>query len=257
LGCITDRILWYGKSEQPYYDAEIEREELSKAAEGEFSLLELANGDIVNWKGNEHRFGRRFKLDDATWKGSNPKKKFIWRGATPSPKREWIYDFAGMEAALASGELYLRDPSKGAARCRKRYLDENKGIYLQDIWTNVGRVKGGSEYPTQKPKRLLERIVRIASRPNGLVGDFFAGSGTTIIAAEQNGRRWIGRDLSRFAIHVTRKRLLDTEDCKPFEILNLGKYERQYWQGMTFGEKGTHISEQALYAMVRTKIRRR
>jgi hypothetical protein len=65
--------------------------------------------------------------------------------------------------------------------------------------------------------------------------------------AEKLGRRWIGCDLSRFAIHVTRKRLLEIEGCRPFEILNLGKYERQYWQGVTFGEQGTHITEQALY----------
>ena len=62
--------------------------------------------------------------------------------------------------------------------------------------------------------------------------------------AEKLGRRWIGCDLGRWGIHVTRKRLLGIEDCKPFEILNLGKYERQYWQGATFSEQG---SEQTLY----------
>ncbi|MFQ5852477.1 MAG: site-specific DNA-methyltransferase, partial [Candidatus Binatia bacterium] len=250
LGCITDRILWYGKGEQPYYDAEIERENLSESAEAEFSLLELPDGKVVNWKGNQHLQGRRFKLDDATWKGSNPLKRFAWRGGMPSPKREWMYDFKGMEDALAAGELYLRDPSKGAARCRKRYLDENKGIYLQDIWNNVGRMKGGSDYPTQKPERLLERIVRIASPAGGLVGDFFAGSGTTFVAAEINGRRWIGCDLSRWAIHVTRKRLLGIEGCKPFEVLNLGKYERKYWQGITFGESKKDGQQLAIFQYI-------
>lgn len=250
LGCITDRILWYGKSEEPHYDAEIEREDLSESAEAEFSLLELPTGEAVNWKGNEHLPGRRFKLDDATWKGSNPAKRFAWRGCMPSPKREWMYDTAGMEAALAAGELYLRDPSRGAARCRKRYLDENRGIYLQDIWTNVGRMKGGSDYPTQKPERLLERIVRIASPAGGLVGDFFAGSGTTLAAAEQNNRRWIGCDLSRWAIHVTRKRLLGIEGCKSFEVLNLGKYERKYWQGVTFGDKKKDDQQLAIFQYI-------
>ena len=248
LGVITDRILWYGRGDRPFYNFEIEREELSTAAEAEFSLLELKDGTVVNWKGNETREGRRFKLDDATWKGTNPAKKFIWRGAKPSPKREWMYDKAGMDSALAKGELYLRNPNKGAARCRKRYLDENKGLLLQDLWTEVGRVKGGSDYPTQKPDRLLERIVRIASKEGALVADFFAGSGTTLIAAENLNRRWIGCDLGRWAVHVTRKRLLSTENCKPFEVLNLGKYERQYWQVVTFGEpKDKYIAEQALY----------
>jgi DNA modification methylase len=234
LGVITDRILWYGRSKKPYYDSDIEREELSESAEKEFSLLELPDGTVVNWKGNEHKKGRRFKLDDATWKGSNASKRFAWRGATPSPKREWIYDKKGMDEALERGELYLRDPQKGAARCRKRYLDENKGIYLQDLWDGVGRMKGGSDYPTQKPERLLERIISIASRPGGLVADFFSGSGTTLVVAEQLGRRWIGSDLSRWGIHVARKRLLELEECHPFEVLNLGRYERQYWQTTTF-----------------------
>lgn len=248
LGIITDRILWYGKGDKPYYDYEVERDDLSDAAEAEFSLLKLRDGSVVNWKGNENKPGRRFKLDDATWKGTNPDKKFVWRGATPSPKREWMYNKEGMENALASGELYLRDPKKGAARCRVRYLDENKGLLLQDLWTEVGRVKGGSDYPTQKPERLLDRIVKIGSPKGALVCDFFAGSGTTLVAAENAERRWIGCDLSRWAVHVTRKRLLGIENCKPFEVLNLGKYERQYWQGVTFGRgKDAPLTEQALY----------
>jgi hypothetical protein len=69
------------------------------------------------------------------------------------------------------------------------------------------------------------------------VADLFLGSGTTCAVAEKLGRRWIGCDLGRFAIHTTRKRLLDIPDCKPFEILNLGKYERKYWQGVNFGDE--------------------
>ena len=99
-------------------------------------------------------------------------------------------------------------------------------------------------YPTQKPEALLDRIIAAHSFPGNLVADFFCGSGTTLAVAEKLGRRWIGCDLGRWGIHVTRKRLLGIEDCKPFEILNLGKYERQYWQGATFSEQG---SEQTLY----------
>jgi adenine-specific DNA-methyltransferase len=102
-------------------------------------------------------------------------------------------------------------------------------------------------FPTQKPEAMLRRILEAATQQGALVADFFCGSGTTLAVAEKLGRRWIGCDLGRFAIHTTRKRLLDIEGCKPFEILNLGKYERQYWQGVTFGEQGKHITEQALY----------
>jgi hypothetical protein len=101
--------------------------------------------------------------------------------------------------------------------------------------------------------------------PNGLVLDAFCGSGTTLVVAEglrivrgekgekslglaEHRRRWIGCDMGRFATHTARKRLLEIEHCRPFEVLNLGRYERQYWQGVTFGEaKGKVLAEQALY----------
>ncbi len=92
-------------------------------------------------------------------------------------------------------------------------------------------------YDTQKPVDLIERALALASKPGDLVLDCFAGSGSTLVAAERNDRRWIGCDLGRFAIHTTRKRLLETPDCKPFEVLNLGQYERKYWQGVSFGDE--------------------
>ena len=85
-------------------------------------------------------------------------------------------------------------------------------------------------FETQKPETLLEIFVKGSSKQGDLVADFFCGSGTTGAVAEKLGRRWIMADLSKFAIQVTRKRLLDISDCKPFEILDLGKYERQYWR---------------------------
>jgi adenine-specific DNA-methyltransferase len=118
---------------------------------------------------------------------------------------------------------------------------------LSNVWMDVMTRGSETGYATEKHEGLLSRIVKWLTPAGGLVADFFCGSGTTSAVAEKLGRRWIGCDLGRFAIHTTRKRLLDIEGCKPFEILNLGKYERQYWQGMTFGEQGTHVTEQALY----------
>lgn len=103
-------------------------------------------------------------------------------------------------------------------------------------------------YETQKPVDLIERILDLASDPGDLVLDCFCGSGSSLVAAERNGRRWIGCDLGRFAIHTTRKRLLDTPDCKPFEVLNLGQYERKYWQGVTFGGKQPATPDRAAVA---------
>ncbi len=95
-------------------------------------------------------------------------------------------------------------------------------------------------YATQKPETIATRIISSASSKGDLVADFFCGSGTTMAVAEKLGRKWIGCDLGRFAIHTTRKRLIGVQrelkaQDKPyrsFEILNLGKYERQYFVGI-------------------------
>ncbi|MDE1894770.1 MAG: site-specific DNA-methyltransferase [Xanthomonadaceae bacterium] len=90
-------------------------------------------------------------------------------------------------------------------------------------------------YRTQKPAALVERIMRASSVEGDLVADFFVGSGTTAAVAEKLGRKWIATDLGKFAIHTTRKRLIGVQrelkaadkDFRAFEVLNLGRYERQ------------------------------
>lgn len=110
------------------------------------------------------------------------------------------------------------------------------GKPMDDVWVNLPSIQimsfsqEKSGYPTQKNTNLIRRIVESSSDPGDLVADFFCGAGSTLVAAEELGRRWIGCDLGRFAIHTTRKRLLDVPDCKPFRIENLGAYERQRWQ---------------------------
>jgi len=119
----------------------------------------------------------------------------------------------------------------------RHYLGEGTlpvDYWLIDVINQASYERLG--FPTQKPEKLLERIILASSNEGDIVADFFCGAGTTGSVAEKLGRRWIMADLSRFAIQVTRKRLLDIPDCKPFEILNLGKYERQYWQAHVNGE---------------------
>jgi site-specific DNA-methyltransferase (adenine-specific)/adenine-specific DNA-methyltransferase len=106
-------------------------------------------------------------------------------------------------------------------------------------WSDIKALYGPSReilsYPTQKPEALLERIIRTSSNEGDLVADFFIGSGTTAAVAEKLGRKWIATDLGKFGIHTTRKRLIGVQrqqqkEGKPFrafEVLNLGRYERQ------------------------------
>jgi hypothetical protein len=92
----------------------------------------------------------------------------------------------------------------------------------------------GKRHPTQKPLALLQKLVEGLCPKDGVVADLFCGSGTTLKAAELLQRRWLGCDLSRFAIHTTRKRLLNVPKVRPFVVQNLGKYERQAWMKAEF-----------------------
>jgi SAM-dependent methyltransferase len=117
-----------------------------------------------------------------------------------------------------------------------------EGEALGDIWADILPINSQAHenlrYDTQKPEALPERIIKASSNEGDLVADFFCGSGTTLAVAEKLGRRWIGVDLGRYAIHVTRKRLIQVqrelhEAGKPyrsFDVYNLGRYERQWWQ---------------------------
>jgi DNA modification methylase len=114
---------------------------------------------------------------------------------------------------------------------------------IGDVWTIPIINPVASErlnYPTQKPEKLIERVLISGTNEGDLVADFFCGSGTTAAVAEKLGRKWIVSDLGKFGIHTTRKRLIgvqrelktDGKDYRAFEILNLGKYERQHYIGV-------------------------
>ena len=125
------------------------------------------------------------------------------------------------------------------------YVDDpNKGTLASDVWDDFPSYQpkpiDNTKYPTQKPNELLERIIGSGTREGDLVADFFCGSGTTAVVAEKLGRKWIATDLGKFAIHTTRKRLIGVQrqlkaagkDYRAFEVLNLGKYERQHYIGV-------------------------
>ncbi len=140
------------------------------------------------------------------------------------------------------GREYVLSDAGGGQRVR-RYLDDAmaEGVVIDDVW-DVDKLNNSAKeatgYDTQKPEALLERIIKASSNEGDLVADFFCGSGTTLAVAEKLGRRWIGVDLGRYAIHTTRKRLIQVQrdlhaQGKPyrsFDVYNLGRYERQWWQ---------------------------
>jgi adenine-specific DNA-methyltransferase len=141
-----------------------------------------------------------------------------------------------------SSEGRVRLPDRPGTKPRiKHYLKEGKGVLVGSLWTDITPIKllpeENTGYDYQKPEALARRVIEASSNEGDLIADFFCGSGTTLVAAENLKRRWIGCDLSRFAIHTTRKRLLKNPNCLPFDIKNLGSYERQHWQANT--DEGT------------------
>jgi DNA modification methylase len=110
-------------------------------------------------------------------------------------------------------------------------VDVERGTPITDWWTDIKVPTGPMNqekvgYPTQKPEKLLERIILASSNEGSLIADFFPGSGTTLAVAEKLNRRWIGSDFSKVAIQIIRNRLVN-QDAKPFLIENIGNYQRQ------------------------------
>jgi len=226
----------------------------------------------------------RLILDDIFGK-ENFRNEIVWCYTGPartlldfSDKHDLILRYSKSEERTFNADLIKISYSKsflerrkytegtgGIYAGRKRELDNlsefEKGKIPEDWWNDIP--SGGqisiSElvgFPTQKPEALLERIIKASSNENDLVADFFCGSGTTCAVAEKLGRKWIGADLSRFSIHITRKRIIDAQralkkENKPyraFEILNLGKYERKYFIGIN-----TNLSEEEQQKQLKEK----
>jgi DNA modification methylase len=140
-----------------------------------------------------------------------------------------------------NGEFVWADGRNTVKRYLKDVLVEGRAV--DDVWNIRALTTSSSErlgYDTQKPESLIKRVIKASSNEGDLVADFFAGSGTTAAVAEKLGRKWIVTDLGKFAIHTTRKRMIgvqrqlkkDKKDWRAFEILNLGKYERQHYIGV-------------------------
>lgn len=192
-----------------------------------------------------NRHGQRYfnrRHDQILYYSKGPNPKFNSYAIPWESKEEYVRIRKQKILVDASNREYVLSDAGNGERV-KRYLDEAiaDGRPADDVW-DLDKINNSSKeslgYDTQKPEDLLERVIKASTNEDDIVADFFCGSGTTLAVAEKLNRRWIGCDLGRFAIHTTRKRMMEIPDCKPFEILNLGRYERQVWQGVTFdGQK--------------------
>lgn len=193
-GNISDYILFYGKGDTPKWNRPYEEWGEEKALK-EYPFIEEGTG-------------RRYKKvpchAPGTRRGATGGP---WRGMMPPKGKHWQYTPDTLDEMDAKGEIYWS--SNGNPR-RKVYLDQSKGIPVQDIWLDFLDVNNQNThqtgYPTEKNLDMLKRIVEASSTPGDLVLDCFAGSGTTLVAAEELGRQWIGIDIGDEAIRVIKDR---------------------------------------------------
>ncbi|MBT5470278.1 MAG: site-specific DNA-methyltransferase, partial [Nitrospina sp.] len=183
--------------------------------------------------------GRKYNLIPLNASQPRPTLIYEYKGYKP-PKYGWSVSETKMREYDGLGLLYFPE-DKNKRIYKKSYLDNWPGQPVTSLWSDIKLVNPMAQerlnYPTQKPESLLTRIIKASSNKEDIVVDFFCGSGTTLAVAENLGRKWIGSDLGKFAIHTTRKRLINIqrklktegEDYRAFEILNLGKYEREYF----------------------------
>lgn len=216
VGSIHDTILFYSRSHDVKWNPQ---------------YVPYSDEYIANYYRYTDPDGRKWLSRSTTAPGGRG-PIYEWRGV----RRAWRYSIGEMQRLHDAGRLYYTE--NGIPRY-KQYQDEMEGVPITSLWADVKFIDswGGEDlkYPTQKPEALLERVIKASSNPGDLVADFFCGSGTSVAVAERLGRKWIAADLGKFAIHTTRKRLIDVQRAlkelgKPFrafEVLNLGRYERQ------------------------------
>lgn len=156
--------------------------------------------------------GRRYARGDLTARGIRRGETGMpWRGLNPSEKgNHWKVPPSELERLDAQNHIHWPGKEGGMPRL-KRYVDEVRGVALQDLWLDIKLMHNLSvertAYPTQKPEELLSRIIKASSNEGDIVLDAFAGSGTTAAVAEKLDRRWIAMDCGKLAIYTTQKRL--------------------------------------------------
>ncbi len=196
FGRVHDTLLFYRKSDQLHFNS---------------LYTELPETTVSKWYRNvEKETGRLYNKADVTGPGGAAKGNphYEWNGVT----RYWRYSRETMQRLHDEGRLVY---TSSGMTYQKRYLDESKGVAVQDIWDDIPMLRGLNStgerlgYPTQKPVALLERILNASSNEGDFVLDPFCGCGTTVHAAEKLGRKWIGIDITHLAISLIQKRLKD------------------------------------------------
>lgn len=223
----SDHILFYRKSDDTTFQPQYGEYPVETLRDW-YLHLEMPDGSTRRMTEAEResqqipKGARRFNTGDLSSPNPRPNLMYEYKGL-PYPPKGWRCSEERMRELDGRGLLLFPDDPKGRIMF-KRYLDEQSGVVVGDIWTDIGQLRGAAAerlgYPTQKPVALLERIIQASSKEGDVVLDPFCGCGTTIAAAQKLNRKWIGIDITHLAINLIRTRLRDTygESVK-FEVL--------------------------------------
>jgi len=215
FGVQTDMLLFYVKEDDFYFSPQYRKDGVTKEEiEEKFNLVDEK--------------GRRYWSGDLGNPADRPNLKYEYKGYSP-PKNGWAVSLEIMKKWDGDGKLIFPKSPQGRIR-RKMYLDDWQGFAIQNLWDDISPVqpqaKEKLDYATQKPEKLLERVIQASSPENGLVADFVGGSGTTAAVAEKCGRRWIISDLGKPACMIMRKRFIDIPS-NAFLYQSIGDYQTE------------------------------
>ncbi len=229
FGMISDRLLFYSKSKDAVFHRQYGGFQ-EQTLRDWYQYLEFSDGTIRRMTKDERESqkippdARRFNTSDLRSPNPRPNLIYDYKGYKPH-KNGWAVSYEKMCELDAKG-LLIYPSSKDGRIMRKRYLDEQPGAVLGDVWADISQIRGANAellgYPTQKPLALLERIVQASSNPGDVVLDPFCGCGTAIAAAHKLGRRWIGIDITHLSISLQKYRLkaaFNLEPGKEYQVI--------------------------------------
>ncbi|MDE0440198.1 MAG: DNA methyltransferase [bacterium] len=155
--------------------------------------------------------GRRYRLDNLTSPAPRPNLTYRWKGHNP-PAYGWRYSQERMAELDREGRIWY-PTSKTRRIYLKRYLDEQPGVPVGNVWTDINPLNSQARervgFPTQKPLALLDRIIRASSDEGDTILDPFCGCATALVAAERLNRKWVGIDIAPLAVKLVKQRLRD------------------------------------------------
>jgi len=203
LGIVTDSIFWYSKTKKITYNQQFD---LTSDETQQYIKERFVYND---------ENGRKFMKSPIVSPNPRPNLTYDYKGYKP-PKNGWSISLNVMEEWDKAGKLYFPPDGTGQRIYRKIYLDEYRGQPIENLWQNIFVINPMAKerigYPTQKPEKLLERIIEMASNEGDIIFDPFVGGGTTVAVADKLKRKWIGIDQSVQAVKVTELRLQKQQD---------------------------------------------